>query len=189
MNSESTSTRLTPADLKRVLERADCLHDPAAVQEAVSRMAVEINRDFSDRIPLVLVVMNGGLIPAGWLLPKFEFLFELDYLHATRYRGNILGKDLQWRATPHADMQDRPVLLIDDILDEGITLQMIIDECRSRGASAVRTAVLTRKLHDRNNDVTPDYVGLEVEDRYVFGCGMDYKDYFRNLTAIYAVSE
>lgn len=176
-------------ELKSIFDKADCLHEAAAVQGAVERMAHEINRDFTEQNPLVLVVMNGGLIPAGWLLPKFEFLFELDYLHATRYRGNTLGKDLQWRVTPHADMQDRPVLLIDDILDEGITLQMIIDDCRSRGASAVRTAVLTRKLHDRNNDVTPDYVGLEVEDRYVFGCGMDYKDYYRHLTAIYAVGE
>lgn len=184
-----SSSKQLRDELEIVRTNADCLHDADTVQAAVERMARDINRDYSNQEPVVMVIMNGGLVPAGWLIPKFEFLFELDYLHATRYRGNTIGKDLQWKASPHVSLQDRPVLLIDDILDEGITLQMIKEECRTLGASAVRTAVLARKLHDRNNEVQADYVGLEVEDRYVFGCGMDYKDYFRNLTAIYAVGE
>lgn len=179
----------TREELEEVLKKADCLHDAEAVMAAVQRMARDINADFMNKDALVLAVMNGGLVPAGWLVPRFEFLFELDYLHATRYRGNTVGDDLQWRTAPHASMQDRAVLLIDDILDEGVTLQQIVEECRARGASEVKTAVLVRKNHDRNIGVQADYIGLEVEDRYVFGCGMDYKEYFRNLPAIYAVGE
>jgi len=80
------------------------------------------------------------------------------------------------------------VLIVDDILDEGVTLRAVADYCRDAGAREVRVAVLVQKLHDRNQvGVRPDFKGLDVPDRYVFGCGMDYREYFRNLTAIYAL--
>jgi hypoxanthine phosphoribosyltransferase len=77
--------------------------------------------------------------------------------------------------------------VIDDILDEGLTLQAILDDCRKQGASEVHSAVLVKKLHERNIGTEADYVGLEVEDRYVFGFGMDYKEYLRNAPGIFAV--
>lgn len=175
--------------LRNVMASADCLHDESSVRAAVTRLANAINADYAERNPLVMVVMNGGLIPAGWLLAEFDFLFELDYLHASRYRGKTIGDELQWLARPHRPLRDRSVLLIDDILDEGITLLKIREYCQAEGAREVRSAVLVRKQHDRNVGVTAEYIGLEVEDRYVFGCGMDYQEYFRHLPAIYAVSE
>ena len=132
--------------------------------------------------------MNGGLVPAGWLLPKFRFFFELDYIHATRYRGNTIGQELHWLAKPHKSLQGRDVLLVDDILDEGITLREIVDFCRKEGARRVRTAVLVQKDLGRDAALKADHVGLTVENRYVFGCGMDYKEYFRHLPALYALA-
>jgi hypoxanthine phosphoribosyltransferase len=175
-------------DLKQVLEDADCLHDEAAVQTAMRQMARMINSDNNANCPLVLVVMNGGLVPAGWLLPKFEFFFELDYVHATRYGGRTIGEDLHWLAKPHKPLAGRDVLLVDDILDEGITLREIVAYCHDEGASRVRTAVLVKKDIGRPAAIEADYVGLVVENRYVFGCGMDYKEHFRHLPAIYALS-
>jgi hypoxanthine phosphoribosyltransferase len=81
------------------------------------------------------------------------------------------------------------VLIVDDILDEGITLKELVAYCEQQGVSSVRTAVLVNKLHNRKTLESADFIGLTVEDRYVFGYGMDYKGYLRNVPGIYAVNE
>lgn len=174
-------------DLRRVRESADCLHDAETVQRAVVRLAGEINAEYCDRAPLVLVVMNGGLLPAGWLMPHFDFYPEMDYIHATRYRGRTIGDELHWLAKPHKSLRDRDVLLIDDILDEGVTLREIVAWCVQQGARSVKSAVLVQKDLGRPAATEADFVGLTVENRYVFGCGMDYKEHFRHLPALYAL--
>lgn len=172
------------------LEAAERLHDDRAVELALERMAAEITRDLAESVPLVLCVMIGGLIPTGRLLPKLGFPLEVDYLHATRYRGGTRGGELVWIARPRTPLAGREVLVVDDILDEGYTLRGIIDDCLSQGATRVRVAALVEKQHDRClPEVTADYVGLQVDDRYVFGSGMDYHDMLRNAPGIYAVDE
>lgn len=170
-----------------VLQQADLLHSTDEINVALDSMAEAINRSLSDRDPLVFCVMNGGLIPAGLLLPRLEFPFKLDYLHATRYREKTAGDDLKWLKTNETDMTGRFVLIIDDILDEGYTLDAIVNYCVKQGAEKVFTAVLAEKKHQRGSGFQADFVGLEIIDRYVFGMGMDYKGYLRHLPAIYAV--
>ena len=115
---------------------------------------------------------------------------ELDYIHVTRYQNQTAGNKLDWLVYPQTSIKDRTVLIIDDILDQGITLSAIVEYCKNQGAKEVVSAVLVHKKHDRyKSDVDCDYVGLEVEDRYVFGYGMDYKGKLRHLDAIYAVAE
>ncbi|MDH5435565.1 MAG: hypoxanthine-guanine phosphoribosyltransferase [Gammaproteobacteria bacterium] len=180
---------ITPEHVKQVLASADLLHSADAVQQAVDVMAKDIEKKLEDTNPLVLCVMVGGLIPGGWLLSRLNFPLNMDYIHATRYRGNTSGGKLHWIAKPSMPLKDRVVLIIDDILDEGITLSEIVKDCEAEGAKAVYTAALVAKKHNRGNGHEATFVGLEVEDRYVFGCGMDYKGYLRNLPGIYAVSE
>jgi hypoxanthine phosphoribosyltransferase len=115
------------------------------------------------------------------------FPLNYDYIHATRYRGEIRGGELNWIAKSSYSFQDRHILIIDDILDEGLTLAALVKHCKKEGAASVHAAVLVNKLHDRKADLQADFVGLDVEDRYVFGYGMDYKDYLRNVPGIYAV--
>ncbi len=170
--------------------RAALVHDADAVQAAIDRMAAEIARDLASANPILLTVMTGGIVPVVWLSTRLDFPHQIDYLHATRYVGDTRGGRLAWRARPRIDIAGRSVLIVDDILDEGITLQAVARYCREQGADDVRIAVLVRKRHERNGTgVEPDYVGLEVPDRYVFGCGMDYQEYYRNLPAIYALTE
>lgn len=170
-----------------VLENADRLYNKIEVQAAAKQMADNITHDLKDKNPLVLCVMTGGLIPAGMLLEHLDFLLEIDYIHASRYQEKTSGGVLDWRVEPSKSLKDRHVLIIDDILDEGITLKEIVHYCRSKGAASVSSAVLTIKYHGRPHAIDADYVGLELPNRYVFGCGMDYKGYFRNLSEIYAV--
>ncbi|KAB7627456.1 hypoxanthine-guanine phosphoribosyltransferase [Alkalilimnicola sp. S0819] len=173
-----------------VLRAAELLHDGAAVELAITRMAEQISERLAQSMPLVLTVMVGGLIPAGKLLPQLRFPLEMDYIHATRYRGETSGGELLWLARPQAPLAGRTVLVIDDILDEGHTLAGILDDCRAQGAKEVLSAVLVDKRHERRfQNLQADFVGLEVDDRYVFGAGMDYKGLCRNLPGIYAAQE
>ncbi|MDX1605048.1 MAG: hypoxanthine-guanine phosphoribosyltransferase [Candidatus Competibacterales bacterium] len=172
---------------RAVLREADLLCPAAEVDAVVRRMAARISERLEDADPLVLVVMNGALLPASLLFVHMDFPFQISYMHVTRYRGATHGGEIRWVARPGIEVQGRTVLVIDDIFDEGHTLKAIVEELRAGGATAVYSAVLVDKRHDRKVDLTVDFVGLEVPDRYVFGCGMDYKEYWRNLPAIYAV--
>ena len=180
---------LTAEQARAALARADCLFEPAAVEQAVDRMAEAITTDLADSDPILMCVMNGGLMPTAMLMARLHFPLKVDYLHATRYRERTTGTDLQWKKHHEADLAGRTVLVIDDILDEGHTLAAILQYCREQGATDVRSAVLSHKLHDRGVDLQADYVALTLPDRYVFGYGMDYKGYWRNAPGIFAEGE
>lgn len=172
-----------------MLESSEILWGERDVEAALDRMAKEISGRLETADPVVLCVMLGGLIPTARLLGRFNFPVELDYVHATRYRGDTRGRDLHWRAKPVTPLKGREVLVIDDILDEGVTLAGVLDYCREQGAKSVYSAVLVDKRHGRKKALErADFTGLEVDDRYVFGCGMDYRGCFRNLRAIHAVT-
>lgn len=178
------------AELRALLARCDCLVTPDEMQAAYTRIADEINVALSGSLPVVLAVMNGGLVSAGQLLPRLDFPLELSYLHATRYRGATSGGALKWLAQPDVELVGRDVLLVDDILDEGHTLKAVREWCLSAGAKQVWIAVATDKHHDRKTPgLAADFVGVTVPDRYIFGEGMDYHGYFRNLPGIHALPD
>lgn len=174
---------------KKVLSEANLLVPEADVQAAIKRMAREITCQMKDANPILICVMNGGLIFTGQILTKLYFPLEVDYVHATRYGDDTKGATLQWTVRPQLDLKGRTVLLLDDILDEGVTLAAIAAYCRQQGATGVFMAVLVEKLHLRK--VSPgmraDFTGIEVGDRFLFGYGLDYKGYWRNAPGIYAV--
>lgn len=176
-------------EAKRVLSEADLLITQSEVESAITRLAGEISSQLSESSPVLLCVMNGGLIFTGQLLTKLVFPLEVDYVHATRYGHEISGAKLNWTVKPQLDLKGRTVLLLDDILDEGVTLAAIAEYCRQQGAANIYMAVLVEKLHLRK--VTPgmraDFTGIEVGDRFLFGYGLDYKGYWRNAPGIYAV--
>ena len=184
------STKKSPEQLRQILERADCLASASKVSGTLDRMASQIQEDYAGRIPVLVGVMVGGVMPLAWLAQRLEMPVQLDYLHATRYRSGTRGGELHWLARPRENLNDRDVIIVDDILDEGITLAAVRDALLLEGPRSIRIAVLVNKMHDRKvAGLDADYVGLEVPDRYVFGCGMDYQEYFRQLPAIYALEE
>jgi len=176
-------------DLNKILREADCLYRPGQIHEALEDVASHITRDFYDKNPIVVCVLNGGLVVSGQILPMLAFPLEVDYVHATRYRENVGTDQLKWISGPHCDAKGRTIILIDDILDEGTTLAGIIEYYKKAGAAKVVSVVLIEKDRKRKVDITPDFVGLKVPDRYVFGFGMDYKGYWRNAPGIYAEKE
>jgi hypoxanthine phosphoribosyltransferase len=167
---------------------ADLLHSESEINAAYDRLAAALERDYFDKNPLILCVMVGGLFTTSEVLKRVSFPLQLDYLHATRYRGETSGSDLVWKVHPSFSLAGRHVLIIDDILDEGPTLAAIQKQLRAEAPASLKTLVLCEKVHSRKDPAaSADYIGLQVEDRYVFGCGMDCREYGRQLPAIYAV--
>ncbi len=178
--------------IQQVRQTATCLHNASAVNAAYDNMALQITESLQDKNPLVISVMNGGLISTGQLLLRLEFPLQTDFIHATRYRNHTQGAaTLGWKVYPDHDLANRHILLVDDILDEGKTLYEIIQYCNKQNAASTRTAVLVDKRHNRRkpSHFKADFTGLNIEDRFVFGCGMDYQGYLRNASGIYAVDE
>jgi hypoxanthine phosphoribosyltransferase len=177
-------------EVNSVLAQADVVCDAASVTAAYERLAQSITQDYAGRNPLILAVMIGGLQPTAEITSRLRFPFQLDYIHATRYRGATTGGGLQWKRRPDAVLEGREVLVIDDILDEGHTLVAIREALLAMKPASLRVAVLAEKRHDRRAaGAHAEYIGLAVPDRYVFGCGMDYKEYWRQLPQIYALKD
>ena len=177
--------------INAVLESAECLYSLSEINEALDRMAKAITLELKDSNPLVLCVMSGAIIPAGHLVTRMHFPLEMGYLHVTRYRGTNRGGDLHWLVEPRQNLNDRTILIVDDIMDGGLTLSAIIDYCNQAKCKRVYTAVMVSKKRQREPGVhfEPDFVGVETEDKYLFGFGLDYNEYLRNVPGIYAVKE
>ena len=177
---------------EKILEDAELVYNAEEINQSINNMASQLNKQFSQitQPMIMLPVMNGGLILSGHLITRLNFPVEIDYCHATRYRDKTSASDLLWKVKPQHSLINRTVLVIDDIFDEGHTLQSVIEFCKSQKAEKVLSAVLIEKKHPRMKaDIKSDFIGMQVEDRYVFGFGMDYKGFHRQLNAIYAVSE
>ncbi len=178
-------------EIKHVQATAALMYSEQEVEAAIDNMAEAINIALANRNPLLLCVMNGGIVTAGKLLTRLTIPLTIDAINASRYQNRTSGGGIEWLVKPETPLKDRTVLIVDDILDEGITLAALYEYCREQGATAVYSAVLVDKIldHDRQKPVTADFIGLRVENRYLFGYGMDYKGYLRNAAGIYACTE
>lgn len=172
---------------KQILANADLITTAEEIQKALNELAIKINHDFNNKYPLVLTVMGGALIYSGHLLPKITTVLDSDYLHVSRYGDANSGGKLIWIATPRIPVEGRDILVLDDILDEGITLSNVKKHLLEQGAKSCSIAVLCEKDLGKAKPITADYVGFKLPNRFVFGFGMDIKGLWRNLPAIYAV--
>jgi hypoxanthine phosphoribosyltransferase len=178
---------MAPEDAKRIFSEADLIVPAEAIQAALDRLAADVSARLRDENPLVLTVMGGAVVFAGQLLPRLPFPMDCDYLHVTRYGDVTMGGELVWVVKPRLPVEGRSVLVLDDILDEGITLAAVKARLLAQGATACHIAVLAEKDLGREKPVAADFVGVRLPNRFVFGCGMDVKGAWRNLPAIYAV--
>jgi hypoxanthine phosphoribosyltransferase len=177
-------------DPRALLENSRVLFNREEVAAAVQKMADEINEHYGDE-PLILIsVLTGAIIPAAWLITKLKMPIQMDFVHATRYRGGLYGAELEYRVPPRLELEGKNVLIVDDIFDEGNTLAAIKGSVEQRKAGSVKMAALVRKDHDRG--LPRDYVdffGLDVPDVYVFGCGMDAYEEWRHLDEILVLGD
>ena len=182
---------MKPIPIQQALEihqQAQQLFDQAQVDNAIKAMADQLGGQIENDFPLLLCVMNGGLYLSGQLMRYWDFPLTVDYVHATRYRLSTLGRNVLWKAYAQNSLQDRHVIIVDDIFDQGYTLQEVKAYCLKQGAKKCTSAFLISKTHQRKKaDIEADYFALECGDQYVYGSGMDFSSHFRNISGIYAV--
>ena len=180
------SGQTTPEELMTV---SKCLVKQNELEKLIKIMAKEIEVKLGTLNLIIVTIMNGGLIPTGIFMKYFQPACELDYIHLSRYGNQTTGGRIKWHRRPQKIIHNRNILLIDDILDQGVTLETAVNECYNQGAKSVHTAVMVKKdITHRQGFQKSDFFALELPDEYLFGSGLDYKGYFRNLDGIYAVT-
>lgn len=179
---------MPPNDPREVLRTAKRLFAAEQVAAALDAMAAAISAQLGEQRLVLLAMMHGGVFTATELAKRLRFPFEFDYVHATRYGKALSGGELEWRVPPPPALKSRAVLIVDDVLDRGITLAALIGRLEQLGVASLHSAVLIRK-HFREPVPRPavDFVGLETDDHYLFGCGMDYRGFWRGLPDVYGV--
>ncbi|MEQ1772184.1 MAG: hypoxanthine-guanine phosphoribosyltransferase [Burkholderiales bacterium] len=181
--------KISPLRACEILKRSEEICPAAQVNAAVSRVAHQICAALADTNPLVIVVMRGAVVFAGQLLPQLTFPLHVDSIDATRYSDGTCGGEIIFRAMPVSEVAGRTVLLVDDILDEGITLKAIRDKLLLMNAHKVVIAVFADKQTGKAKPLIANFVGVTLPNRYVFGFGMDIHGYWRNLPSIYAMKD
>lgn len=167
------------SDLDRVLLSAEEIHD------RVATMAAEIQRDYAGQVITVVVLMDGALFFVADLLRQIDLPIRLVTLGASSYHGGTQSSGhvaIQWPAGVH--FENDHVLLLDDILDTGLTLSALRARLADEKPATLKTAVLLDKKRPRAEQCPLDYCGFEIADEFVVGYGMDYQGRFRNLPCI-----
>jgi len=186
---KSKTNNLSHREQMSILQSSPVVHSAQEVRKAIDQMAIRIDLTLHTADPLVVAVMQGGLYLTGQLLSKLHFPLTQESLQVSRYGDSITGAGLRWIAPLNVDVSGRTILLVDDVLDEGITLRVVTAQLLESGAKQVLAAVLVRKAAARSAGVTADFIGLESGSSYLFGCGMDCRGYWRNLPEIRALRE
>jgi hypoxanthine phosphoribosyltransferase len=166
-------------DLERVL------FDEATIHRRLDELAAKISEDYRDRELTVIAILNGSVILMADLLRRIPLPLKLDCLSVASYHGGTKTTgELIFRQVLLPDIAGRHILLLDDILDSGVTLATIREKIESLGPQSVRICVLLDKKKTRLRVVEPDYIGFEIADEFVVGYGLDYMERYRNLPCI-----
>ena len=158
------------------------------LQARVKELAGQISTDYSDREPIVLGVLNGAVFFFADLVREMTIPSRIDFIRAASYgsgtssSGSVrLTKDLE------IPIEDEPVILVEDIVDTGLTVTKIVEILRERGPESVKVCALIDKLERRSMDVVIDYCGFQVKEGFLIGYGLDYNEQYRYLPDIYTM--
>ena len=178
--NRDTGPKLMQSDLKRVLYRE------AEIAARLDELAAQITSDYSGKELTVLAILNGSLIFMADLLRRIPLPLQLDCLRVKSYHGGTVSSGrVQFDRESLPLVQARHVLLLDDILDSGNTLDAVVETIRLEGRPlSLKSCVLLRKTKKRSLPIEADYVGFEIEDEFVVGYGLDYQERYRNLPLI-----
>jgi hypoxanthine phosphoribosyltransferase len=166
-------------DLERVL------FDEATIFRRLDQLAAEISAEYHNRELTVIAILNGSIIFMADLLRRIPLPLKLDCLSVASYHGGtVTSGEIVFRQIALPDVQDRHILILDDILDSGITLAAIRAKLAAEEPRSIKICVLLRKVKGRLRPVDADYVGFDIGDEFVVGYGLDYMEQYRNLPCI-----
>ena len=164
---------------------------PKEIAKDVQQVAKQISADYSDKEPLFVVVLNGAFVFASDLLRALDNVrCEVTFIRVSSYWGMSSTGQLEFIVPLQQVVDNRDVIIVEDIVDTGLTIHQLKAHLRGLGATSVRVASMLFKPNKLEyEDAKPDYVGHEITDKFVIGYGLDFDGFVRNLDAIYKVKE
>ena len=166
-------------DLERIL------FDEPTISRRLDEIAVQISKDYSHKELTVIAVLNGSLVFMADLMRRIQLPLRLDCLSVASYHGKAqTSGEVIFKQIALPDVQDRHILILDDILDSGNTLVAIREKLETARPRTIKVCVLLSKKKQRARKVDADYLGFEIEDEFVVGYGLDYDERYRNLPYI-----
>lgn len=159
------------------------------IQEAVKKVAERINRDLADKDPLFICVLNGAFMFAGDLMKNVNIPCEITFVKLSSYNGLYTTGAVKEVIGLNESVVGRNVVVVEDIVDTGITMERILDSLKAKGANEIKVATFLQKPEALQRDVTIDYVAMKIPNDFIVGYGLDYDGYGRNLKSIYTVTE
>ncbi|HBQ85465.1 MAG TPA: hypoxanthine phosphoribosyltransferase [Syntrophomonas sp.] len=167
------------------LQEVDVLYDPAELRDKVKELGKKITEDYNGKQLIVIGILKGAFIFMADLVREIDLPVELDFMDVSSYGASTMSsgevkiiKDLD------NSIQDKHVLIVEDIVDTGLTLKYIVAILKKRGPRSVKICCLLDKPSRRKADIRPDYYGYSIEDNFVVGCGLDYNEKYRNYPAV-----
>lgn len=155
------------------------------VQDKVRHLAEQINADYKDKTPVFLPILNGSFMFAADLIKQIEVPCTVSFVKASSYAGTASTGQLKMLIGLDSSLFNQDVILVEDIVDTGLTLQKILEELKSLGTKSVQVVTLLRKQPAREKMIDVKYVGFDIENEFVVGYGLDYDGVGRNLKEIY----
>ena len=173
-----------------ILSRSQLIYTHEEIVSAIDLLAGKLNKKFNNKKVLILPVLTGAIPFIGMLLPRLSFAVEVNYFHVSRYQSNVGTNQIKITHQPNPEsVLNQEVLIVDDILDEGITLKLINEQLITMKPKSITNVVLFEKRLDIKKEISANYVGLDVPHAYVFGFGLDFNGAGRNIPDLYAFNE
>ncbi|MGQ9619819.1 MAG: hypoxanthine phosphoribosyltransferase [Bacteroidales bacterium] len=159
------------------------------IERRISEMAAEINRDYRGKDVIFLGILNGAFLFAASLFKKITLNARISFVKLASYEGTSSSGSIKELIGWNEDIKEKDVIVLEDIVDTGATLERIIDEIKIRKAGSIKVATLLLKSEAYKNKIPVDYVGFRIPNSYVIGYGLDYEGYARNLPSVYSMVE
>lgn len=155
------------------------------IKKRIELLAAEISKDYADKTPLFLPVLNGSFMFASDLIKRITIECRVSFTKVSSYSGTVSSGQLKTLIGHEESVFNQDILVVEDIIDSGLTLQRITEELKDRGAKSVETVALLRKKPARDKNIAVKYCGFELEEEFVVGYGLDYDGLGRNLRDLY----
>ena len=157
------------------------------IEKAVSEVAQHINNDLKDTNPLFICVLNGAFMFAADLMKHIDLPCEISFVKLASYEGTSSTGKIKEMIGLKEDIKDRTVVVVEDIVDTGFTMQNILDSLQKQGAKVIHVCTFLQKPEALQCDICVDYVAMKIPNEFIVGYGLDYDGYGRNLKAIYTL--
>ncbi|MDN5292101.1 MAG: hypoxanthine phosphoribosyltransferase [Anaerophaga sp.] len=172
----------------RLLDKEFALSIPASdIKKAIWEMAIKINSELRDKNPLMICILNGSFMFSADLMKLIDFPCEISFVKISSYQGMGSTGEVKQLIGLNEEIEGRTVVLLEDIVDTGVTIEKLVDQLAAQNPKEVKVATLLFKPEACKRKLNLDYVGMEIPNDFIVGYGLDYDGYGRNLPDIYTV--